>query len=249
MLIEQAAYANRWRRVAPAAKGGFALAGLLAAYLAASPAAALGVALLLALATILGAGVPARLYLRVAAPALGFLALSCLSLLLSPAADGGPAWRLAPDAAARVAAVAPRSLAALAALLGLVLTTPLPDLVALLRRLRLPEVLLDLMVLCYRMLFVFSAARRDALAAQAARLGYGGARRSLASLGGLAAHLAVEVWQRARALQVAAEARNGDGPLRFLAPDFDHARRDGAIAAAAGGALLIAARLAGRLVG
>ena len=51
-----------------------------------------------------------------------------------------------------MAALSARSLAALAALLGLVLTTPLPDLLGLLRRLRRPDVLLDLMVLCYRML-------------------------------------------------------------------------------------------------
>ena len=48
MLIEQAAYGNRWRRVSPAAKASLALAGLLAAFVAATPAAAAGVALLLA---------------------------------------------------------------------------------------------------------------------------------------------------------------------------------------------------------
>ena len=49
MLIEQAAYGNRWRRVSPAAKGSLALAGLLAAFVAATPATAACVALLLAL--------------------------------------------------------------------------------------------------------------------------------------------------------------------------------------------------------
>lgn len=240
MLIEQAAYASRWRGVTPAAKGCAALAGLVAAFVAASPAHAAAVALLLALATVLGAGVPFALYLRVAAPAAGFLALSCLSLLVSlaPDAGGGVAWQLAPDAAPRIAAVAARALAALAALLLLVLTTPLADLIALLRRLRAPEVLLDLMVLCYRMLFVFSAAVRDTVAAQTARLGYATARLGLRSLGGLAAGLAVQVWLRARDLQLAAEARNGDGPLRFLAPTFAHAGRDLALAAAAGAVLV-----------
>ncbi|MBL8392203.1 MAG: cobalt ECF transporter T component CbiQ, partial [Candidatus Accumulibacter sp.] len=68
MLIEQAAYGNRWRRVSPAAKGSLALAGLLAAFVAATPATAAFVALLLALTTVLGARVPAGVYLRVAAP-------------------------------------------------------------------------------------------------------------------------------------------------------------------------------------
>ncbi|HRC58164.1 MAG TPA: hypothetical protein PKU97_19705, partial [Kofleriaceae bacterium] len=55
-----------------------------------------------------------------------------LSLVVG--ADGHLSWGLAPDAAPRIAAVAGRSLASLAALLLLVLTTPLPDLIGLLRR-------------------------------------------------------------------------------------------------------------------
>ena len=100
-----------------------------------------------------------------------------------------------------------RSLAALAALLGLVLTTPLPALLGLLRRLRCPDVLLDLMVLCYRMLFVFSAAMNDIATAQRARLGYTSAGLARRSLGLLAANLTVQVWQRARSLHQAALAR------------------------------------------
>ena len=167
MLIEQAAYGNRWRRVSPAAKGAFALAGLLAAFLAHSPQNALGVALLLAASTLLGAAVPMRLYGRVALPGAAFLLLSCLTLLVSVQLDehGAASWRYAPEMLPQVEAIAARALAALAALLSLVLTTPLPDLIGLLRRLRTPEILLDLMVLCYRMLFVFSATTRDIVSA------------------------------------------------------------------------------------
>lgn len=242
MLIEQAAYANRWRGVSPAAKAAFALAGLLAAFAAVSPVAALRLALCSAVLTCVGAGVPAGLYLRVAAPAVGFLALSCVGLLLALDPDSG--WRWAPEAWPQVAALAGRSLAALAALLGLVLTTPLSDLIALLRRLRCPAVLLDLMVLCYRVLFVFSQAVHEVRTAQQARLGDATLRHSLRSLGQLTANLALQVWQRAQALHLAALARNGDGSLRFLTPQFAHAGRDTALAVLAGGGLLILARWA-----
>lgn len=240
MLIERAAYGNRWRSVSPAAKGLFALAGLLAALLAGSPATAATIAGLLMLTTVFGAALPLALYLRVATPALGFLALSSLSLLFSLSVDatGHLSWQIAPAAATNIAAVSGRSLAALAALLGLVLTTPLPDLIALLRRLRVPDVLLDLMVLCYRMLFVFSTAIEETRTAQAARLGYSTPRRSLNSLGLLAAGLSVQVWQRARALHLAAESRCGSGTLRFLTPQFQHAGRDTVLAGLAGGLLL-----------
>ncbi|TXI79996.1 MAG: cobalt ECF transporter T component CbiQ [Dechloromonas sp.] len=243
MLIEQAAYGNRWRRVSPAAKGAFALAGLLAAFLAHSPQNALGVALLLAASTLLGAAVPMRLYGRVALPGAAFLLLSCLTLLVSVQLDehGAASWRYAPEMLPQVEAIAARALAALAALLSLVLTTPLPDLIGLLRRLRTPEILLDLMVLCYRMLFVFSATTRDIVSAQDARLGYSTRRRGLRSLGQLIASLSLGIWLRARALHRAALARNGDGPLRFLTPVYPQAGRDRLIALLAGGSLIVAA--------
>ena len=240
MLIEQSAYANRWREVAPAAKGCFALGGLIAAFVAGTPAATAGVALVLMAVTLLGARVSPWLYLRVAVPAAAFLAISSLSLMFSVNIDAqdGFRWQFAPDAMPRIATVASRSLASLAALLLLVLTTPLRDLISLLRRLRVPEVILDLMVLCYRMVFVFMEAWDDGVTAQAARLGYGPFRRSVRSLALLAANLAAQIWSRALALQAAASARNGDGPLNFLAPDYAHARRDLRVAGCAGAVLL-----------
>ena len=246
MLIEQSAYANRWRTACPGAKALFALGGFIAVFSAGTPVAALAVAGVLLVLTVVGAGVPLSRYVRVALPAVFFLSISCLSLAVSVASDSrgggiGIAW--AANGLEVVAHVAARSLGALAALLFLVLTTPLIDLMAVLRRLKVPEVLLELMVLCYRMLFVFSEALHDTLTAQAARMGYSSPRRALRSLGDLAANLAVQVWQRAQALHRAALARNNDGPLRFLAPVYAHARRDTALALASGVAVVILARV------
>lgn len=239
MLIEQSAYANRWRQVSPAAKGLFAASGFVAVFAANSPLTAAIVTALLVAASWLGAGIAPGRYLRVAAPALFFLALGSLSLAFSlDVSDGAAQLQMAPGGRHKLAEVGSRSLGALAALLFLVLTTPLIDLIALLRRLKAPELLLEIMVLCYRMLFVFSAAVHETLTAQSARLGYATPRLAMRSLGGLAANLTLQVWQRAQALHVAAQARNNDGPLRFLEPTFAHSRRDCAIAALAGGGLI-----------
>lgn len=239
MLIEQSAYANRWRSVSPAAKGVFAASGFVAAFAAGSPLSAVIVASLLTVVSVLGAGVALGRYLRVAVPALFFLALGSLSLAFSlDVANDTPVLRLAPAGLDKLAEVGARSLGALAALLFLVLTTPLIDLIALLRRLKTPELLLEIMVLCYRMLFVFSAVVHDTLTAQSARLGYATPRLAIRSLGELAANLTLQVWQRAHALNVAAQARNNDGPLRFIEPVFARAGRDCCIAALAGSGLI-----------
>jgi cobalt/nickel transport system permease protein len=244
MRIETAAYASRWQGVAPSAKALFALAGMGAAWIAQQPATLAALAAAMALTALLGARVPLRTYFAVALPPLGFLLLSCATMLATPGADG--AWHWAHAIMPAVARTALRSLAMLAALLGLVLTTPLPDLLSLLRRLRTPELLLDLMALCYRMLFVLRQAWFEGVTAQTARLGYAGWRHAWRSTGLLAGQLAVQVWQRAGALQMAADARGYQGTLRFLPAEFAHARRD-QVVAFLGAALLLAAACKDRL--
>ena len=245
MLIEQSASTNRWRRVSPAAKGVFTLCAMVAAFAAATPAFACGVAAVLCVITVLGAGIPPARYLRVAAPALLFLTVSAMSLAVSIKIGNGAgdlSLHLAETELQRVAQVCGRSLGGLAALLFLAMTTPLTDIIALLRRLRAPDVLLDIMVLCYRTLFVFSEAVHDTITAQSARLGYATMRHSMRSLGGLVANITVQVWQRSQALQMAAMARNNDGPLRFLEQTYPDAPRDLTIAFI-GGSTLVACTL------
>jgi len=237
VLTEQSAYSNRWRRVTPFAKGWFSLCGMVAAFAAASPRSALLVALILCAVTILGAGVPPLRYLRVAAPAFLFLLASGLSLALSldfGGTAGGASLHLATAELPRLAQICRRSLACLTALLFLTLTTPLADIISLMRRCRVPDTLLDLMTLCYRTLFVLSETVHDTITAQSARLGYAGLRLSLRSLGGLVANLTVHVWQRSQALHLAALARNNDGALSFLETVYPHSPRTISIAAVAG---------------
>jgi len=243
VLTEQSAYTNRWRRVSPVAKGFFSLCGMVAAFAAASPRSAILVALALSSATVLGAGIPPVRYLRVAAPALFFLCVSALSLLVSVAfsheAALGVSLNLATSELPRIAQVSCRSLACLTALLFLALTTPLSDIISLLRRCKLPDTLLDLMTLCYRTLFVLSEAVHETITAQSARLGYATLSLSLRSLGGLVANLAVQVWQRSLALHLAALARGNDGALHFLGYDYPNSRRNISSAVVSGILLII----------
>jgi cobalt/nickel transport system permease protein len=242
--IEAAAYASRWQGVAPSAKALFALAGMAAAWIALRPATLMGLATVTMLVALFGARVPLRTYVSVLVAPLGFLLLSCLTMLVTPGANG--AWHVTGALLPLVERTALRSLTMLAALLGFVLTTPLPDLLSLLRRLRTPELLLDLMALCYRMLFVLRQAWEEGVTAQSARLGYRGWRHAWRSTGLLAGQMAVQVWQRASALQMAADARGYQGTLRFLPAVFAHASRDAAMAAL-GGALLLVAAIGDRL--
>lgn len=210
---------------------------MIAALVAGSPRTALLVALIMATATTVGAGIPPFRYLRVAAPALLFLTASGASLLISNDfghSTGVISMHPVSGELPHVARICSRSLACLTSLLFLALTTPLPDIISLLRRCKFPDTLLDLMFLCYRTLFVFSEAVHETITAQSSRLGYATAALSFRSLGGLVANLAVQVWQRSQALHLAALARNSDGALKFLENSYPHDTRNISIAAISG---------------
>ena len=248
MHIERFSHQSAWRHVAPSAKGIFTLSGLSAAFLASTVPAAAGVTLVFALLTLGVARVAWRSYLLILAPALFFLALSAFSIALS--LSWGDSWHdvsfsFPPEQLKQAVLVCTRSLACLCALLFLALTTPLGDMMALLRRLQTPELLIDIMVLGYRSLFVFAQVVSDTRTAQMARLGYINAHRSLRSLGMLIAHTTLQLWQRAGQLYAAAQARSGEGPLHFADQTFPHAGRDGLIALLAGAGLNIAMVIAG----
>lgn len=246
MLIEQFSYSNRWRRVHPAAKCVFALCGIIAAFVASSPWNALVVAALLAITTCYGAKIPFRSYLRVSAAPLLFLLVSGLTLAVSVGWQHHYPWLYYSSSRAQLFSalrVAERSLACLAALLFLALTTPLNDLIGLLRHIGFPAVLTDLMTLCYRTLFVFMEATRDIATAQSSRLGYASPRLALRSLGIMIASLTVQVWQRSQALQRAAFSRANGGPLCFLTPVYPSVPRNVLISLAAGCALIVLATI------
>lgn len=246
MLTEQHAYGNRWRAVSADAKAAFAALALVAAFVA-HPPVALAIAVVMGGVTMLGAGVPVRSYARVATAPWSFLLVSAVTLAVSVQL-GGPGWlpvsiAIEPDQVAHALAVVSRSVAALSAMLFLALTTPMTDMIALARRLRVPSTLVEMMTICYRSLFVLSEAVHDMGRAQTARLGYSSWRTSIRSMGTAVALLAVETWRRSIVMYQASVARGGGEELRFLEPRRDGGLRHLAMALAAGAALIVAAAI------
>jgi len=247
MFWEQWAYRSRWRLIHPGAKGLVALAAFGSAFIASRPGYLLILALVLAAATIRGGGLPWRVYLRALLPPLAFLLVGTATLAVTVQAGAG-FWPLAvglePSQFPQAVLIGSRSLACLTALLFLSGTTPLNDLLVLLRRLKVPQVLLEIMTLGYRTIFIFSACAQDMTMAQKSRLGYatlGAARRSL---GNMVAVLATQIGARAAAMTLAAAARGSDGPLMFLDQEFPPGRRSFLVALAAALVMVSAAAVA-----
>ncbi len=246
MLLEQLSYTNRWRRVHPGAKVLFAASGVIAASLSNIPSQTLLISMLLTASTVFGANIPISSYLKVLGAPLLFLLVSGVTLAVDVEIAQSYPWLSFsfPDQQLFLALkVCSRSFGCIAALLFLAFTTPLNDIISLLRKFRCPSILTDLMTLCFRTLFVFTDVIHDVSTAQSSRMGYATTRNAMNSLGILIAALMVQVWQRSMMLHQSALSRANDGPLYFLTPEYPWARSSMIVAVLAGTFLIILAVL------
>ncbi len=221
-LTDQHAWTNRWRQHHPAEKlllaGGLLLLSITLPPLTTAPV----VLLVIGLATVVGAGIPAAALGRVLAVPSAFLLTSIPFLVLSVSSSQGIAF--SPSGLETALRVVARSLAAISSMAFLTLTTPVIAWAPLLRRLGVPQAIVEIMLLIYRLLFVFAEQTVTTSQAQAARLGYDGIRRSLHSLGLLVASLLERSLARMRRLEIGLAARNFDGELRVLQPTYELSR-------------------------
>lgn len=215
--VDRLAHTNAWSRRHPVDKMVLA-GGLLVLSLVLPPvpgavfvlAGALGAALF-------GARIPAASYARLMAVPAAFILSSGLVLALSLRIDpGGPVLALSPGGVTAAIAVSLRATAALASLLLLMTTTPIGDLLGLLRVARVPPPLVDVVLLVYRFIMLVIGAAGAIRTAQAGRLGYSSVRRSIRSTGLLAAALLPRSLAHGRRLEIGLAARASDGNLRVL---------------------------------
>lgn len=166
------------------------------------------------------AQVPWRLYLsRIAAPG-AFVAVGLGPLILTLTPEG---LALIPGGVANAATVLARCVVGMAAVMLFALTTPMAAQIELMRRCRMPDAIVHVVILMYRMISTLVSTSRAMWEAQAARLGHSSWRRWIRSVGEQAASLFVLALTRARALEEGLELRAEPGatsvPTRFRSPD------------------------------
>jgi cobalt/nickel transport system permease protein len=90
------------------------------------------------------------------------------------------------------------------------------DLLPALRRARVPDAVVEVASVVYRLLFVLLGSLHTIREAQTARMGYSSVRRSYRSSGALAAAVLTRSWDRARRMQEGLTGRGMETGLRVL---------------------------------
>ncbi|MFA4964423.1 MAG: cobalt ECF transporter T component CbiQ [Thermoleophilia bacterium] len=217
-LIDLVAYTNRLAGRSAGEKTAFALGMLLLALLLPPWPGCVVVLVVMLVATLLVARVPFGTYRKLVVGPLAFLVVGVVPLLVS--IDFGGQWLVsfhaAPGGLELAVRVTLRSLAALSCLFFLSFTTPVPQILGVMRRVRAPEVLTEVSLLIYRNIWVCVDTVRSIRAAQSSRLGYRTLRTTYRSLAMMIATFFGQTLQRARAMDKGLQARNWHGELRVL---------------------------------
>jgi len=224
-FLEEIAQENALREVNTSLKLAAGLGALLLSLLSIGYVAPLFIAVVLSGAILLLARIDPYTYAELFATPLSFAGLSVVAILLLSGGTGALwSWQPLPWLALSVTPGSInqgvyafcRVLGGTSALLFIALTTPMTDLFVVMRRCRVPVVLVELMTIVYRTIFILLDHLARCYHAQVMRLGYSTRQETLRSLSTLCGAVFIASWNAGEDLVRARDLRCYDGKLVVL---------------------------------
>jgi cobalt/nickel transport system permease protein len=224
------AYKSKLKQIDPKEKLFFTVLTMGVCLWANSIPVSIGVILIMCLSTVYGGGLPVSVFIKLLRIPLSFLAIGVLSIAITTTHDQNSflfslhffesyigVSQEGIDTAARLFF---KSLGSVSCMYYLSLNTPVVDLLATLRTLKIPKLLVELMSLIYRYIFVLLDTADKIFTAQNSRSGYSSISSAYHSLGILVSKLFVNAYKRSDCLYTALEARGYDGEINVLEEPF-----------------------------
>jgi cobalt/nickel transport system permease protein len=235
-IIEQYAYSNKLKNMHPGEKMAFALLSMLIAVSSKSAVIHLLVLSMMAVVCLAVAGIPWKAFGGLMLLPLSFILLGVLPILIVISnKDVGfivqislfhRFWGITAQGLHTSVVIFFRSMSAAACLYFIALTTPLTDMIEMLRRLRLPAAVIEIMFLIYRFIFVLLEAAGTIYHSQSSRLGYSGLRNSFYSLGKLVSMVFIKAYHNSQVLFIALASRGYEGELAVIPKEYQVSRKN-----------------------
>ncbi|MBB6443930.1 cobalt ECF transporter T component CbiQ [Bacillus benzoevorans] len=229
LLIDKYAYINRLNKIHPAEKMVLTFFLLMFSLAVQDIVVSISIFIVMSSLTIFAAKIPFRYYVKLLLLPVFFLVSSTLTILFSFAQGDIPysalLWRIeignwqifiSESNAEKVISLIFVVLCSISCLYFLILTTPVQAIFQVLRKLKVPALLMELIEITYRFIFVFIESALRIYLAQQSRLGYHSIKQTFHSLASLISAIFAAVFQRARELTVAMDSRGYEGEILFL---------------------------------
>ncbi|UWG98460.1 cobalt ECF transporter T component CbiQ [Dehalobacter sp. DCM] len=224
--IDKYAYASKLSKTNPMEKMALALLTLCVCLWANSILLSVTVLLIMSWLTVKKGGIPLPFFLKLMLIPMSFLILGVLMIAFQIVNDPHQFILAFPVFGFYLGFSKPgmetaiqlffKALGAVSCLYYLSLNTPMVDLLSALRKLKCPQLMLEMMSLIYRFIFVLMETAETMYTAQNSRLGYSSLKAGYRSLGMLASTLFIRAYKRSDDMYTAMEARGYDGKIAVL---------------------------------
>lgn len=231
MGTDRYAYQSKLRHMDPVAKLVLSMAAITLCLVCRGVFTGICTLLIMGALTTLWGGVRPRVFFRFLRIPMAFLILGCLTIIVESqpigttmllgVPVGDTVWGITPDSLHRGICMIVKSMGAISVMYFLSLNTPMTDLTWALRKLHVPQLMIELMDLIYRFIFVLSDTAGKIRTAQDSRLGYVGFRRSMNSLGTLASMVFLRAWNKGDKVYSALESRGYTGNLLTVSDTYE----------------------------
>ena len=222
---DELAQISRLKKVNPTLKFWMSLALTVISVASKNPYTGLFLMLAMFIIAVIVGGTSINRYIQTIVLPVSFLLIGGLALLFE--VSSGPTgvlnlnvfgfWLIVSEnAQSQTALVISRAFGAVSCLCALSISTPMPDIIGVLRRARCPGFIIDLMYLIYRYIFILMSLHHEMRNAARSRLGFRGYRTSLRATGKIYASLLARSFQFAGRNFDAMESRCYDSGIVFL---------------------------------
>jgi len=224
LLIDKYAHTNRLKDFNPMAKFIFTICALNIAVLLNNLHINIAIFFTMVFITIFLAKIPFNKYLKILFIPIGFLAIGTITILISISDINIFIWSIkigskyigtTHQALDEVMYITVRALAAISSTFFLGLTTPLNNIIKVLKKLKIPNLVIELLVLTYRFLFVFLEEANEIYTAQDMKFGYLGLKNSYISISLLIKALFIRCLIKYRDMVITLDSKLYDGEFKI----------------------------------
>ena len=230
IYIDKCAYSNKLAHVHPLEKFVFVALTMVICLTSNSILIPVAIMIIMSFLTVFKAGIPFKFYLKLMLIPFSFLFLGIISIAINILHNPNEALfsinifgiytGVTHQSLIYSSKLFFRSLGSVSCLYFLSLTTPLVDIVSVLRKFKFPEIFLELMSLIYKLIFILIRIAGKIYSSQSSRLGHSTLKNQYRSLGQLVSRLFILSYKKVNDLFISLESRGYTGSLNVIEKQY-----------------------------